>query len=318
MKYVSVVVFNGLCNRLLPIISSIRLARILSSSQDKQYNVNINWVYTPVRSCLTYHGDLCSFSDLYNNNDGIEINKTDIESYSTTYEFQYWLCKDHIIDTTIENEGNIFINYALYTLLSNKDDNSSIFCNLKNNIVKPQEIILDNIGKELGIILRQFEPRNELQNEINKFQSTFLPNMIGLHLRKSDGGFTSYPWKDIIKVLIPQCQEWCNLDPMNNGIYLATDDVEIFVDFKIKLGNQLRCYEPPKILCGIKSSSKFNNDKYNVMSAVVELHSFSRCNNYIIGTADSTFSMCAMLMCENFETTKMFLVNNPSNIPKFI
>lgn len=310
---ITVIVYNGLCNRLLPIISALRLRYKMK----EKYTLNIIWTHTPGRSCLAYHGELCALDELYQINkiDNFEIN-SEYNNYNKTYEFQYWLAKDHIIDT-INDNGNIFINYALYPLLSIEDDVTSPFINTKTTLSKPGEIVFDNVGLELSSIIQELKPREELQIEIEKLQKSFKKNMIGLHLRKSDGGFVNNKWNDIVKTLIGKCKEWCSADMENNGVYLATDDQDIYIEFLLKLGKNLCSYNPPDELCLCSSqfNNKFNNDKYNVLVAVVELHSFSKCNKLIIGTVDSTFSLCAMLLSSELSCRK-YLINDVSNIPE--
>lgn len=304
----SVVLHNGMCNRLLPLISLIRIA--------KQTNkiVNIIWTYTPVRSCLAYHGDLCSFEDLFQKTDILRLEENIDMNIQEIYEFRYWENKDHVVD---KSKDNIFVNYALYTIISNEDDMDTMFKNLRLNIPKPQQIILDNIGKEYGsILLNDIKPIQALQKEIDSMYKTFFKNMIGIHIRRSDGGFSNYNWVEIIKRILSQCKEWCV--ESDNGIFLATDDMDTYVQFASCLGSKLIFYNPPDVLCNCKSTSdnKFSNDKYNTLSAVVELYLLGKCNKYIIGTADSTFSVCAILMSS--EGVKNFLINDVSNIPTFI
>ena len=301
---ITVVLHNGLCNRLLPLISCIRLAKKVNSK------VFIEWTYTPVRSCIAYHGDLCAISELFNIPSYISNNPS--ASHERIYEFRYWENKDHVID--VSDNKDVFVNYALYTIISNDDNQNSFLKNLKSVIVNPQEIILDDIAKDLGYILKNdLTPISLLQNEINKVKENFFPNMIGIHIRKSDGGFASYDWKNINKNLIRQLKQWCKNN--DNGVFLATDDMDTYIEFASSLGNKLIFYNPPDILNNSKSTSgnKFSNDKFNVMCAVVELYLLGSCNKYIIGTADSTFSLCAMLMTD--DNTKKFLINNVENIP---
>lgn len=304
----TVVLHNGICNRLLPLISTIRLAR------KSNRKTNIVWTYTPVRSCIAYHGDLCKYEDLFiKSNDILMELSSDINN--KIYEFRYWENKDHVID--ISGNDNIFVNYALYTIISTDDDQSTIFKNFKSIIDKPQEIIKDDIAKEFRDILKNdIVPVNELQKEIDHLYKSFYKNMVGIHIRKSDGGFANYNWKEMTKILIKQSKEWCKEDN-NNGIFLATDDMDIYIEFASVLGNKMIFYNPPEILCNTKSTSgnKFSNDKYNALTAVVELNLLGKCNKYIIGTADSTFSVCGMLLSE--DETRCFLINDINNIPKF-
>lgn len=304
---ITVVLHNGLCNRLNALLSVIRLAKKYKKK------VNIVWTHTPVRSCIAYHGELCKFSDIFKRNDNIlEDAKVD---HQKTYEFRYWENKDHVVD--VSGDDNVFINYALYTIISSEDDQNSIFKNLRSVISQPQEFIIDSIGQELGDVLKyDLQPNDDLKLEIDSNIKNFRENMIGIHVRRSDGGFANYNWKDINKILIQQSKEWCKIE--NNGVFLATDDMETYINFASALGNKLVIYNPPEVLCNTKSTSgnKFSNDKYNVLVGYIELNLLSHCNKLIVGTADSTFSVCAMLMSDI--NTKKYLINAPENVPSFV
>lgn len=304
---ITVVLHNGLCNRLNALLSVMRLGKKYKKK------VNIVWTHTPVRSCIAYHGELCKFSDIFKRNDNIlEDAKVD---HQKTYEFRYWENKDHVVD--VSGDDNVFINYALYTIISSEDDQNSIFKNLRSVIAQPQEFVVDTIGKEFGEILKyDLQPNDDLKLEIDSNLKNFCENMIGIHVRRSDGGFANYNWKDINKILIQQSKEWCKNE--NNGVFLATDDMETYINFASALGNKLVIYNPPEVLCNTKSTSgnKFSNDKYNVLVGYIELNLLSHCNKLIVGTADSTFSVCAMLMSDI--STKKYLINAPENVPSFI
>lgn len=304
---ITVVLHNGLCNRLNALLSVMRLGKKYKKK------VNIVWTHTPVRSCIAYHGELCKFSDIFKRNDNIlEDAKVD---HQKTYEFRYWENKDHVVD--VSGDDNVFINYALYTIISSEDDQNSIFKNLRSVIAQPQEFVVDTIGKEFGDVLKyDLQPNDDLKLEIDSNLKNFRENMIGIHVRRSDGGFANYNWKDINKILIQQSKEWCKNE--TNGVFLATDDMETYINFASALGNKLVIYNPPEVLCNTKSTSgnKFSNDKYNVLVGYIELNLLSHCNKLIVGTADSTFSVCAMLMSDI--STKKYLINAPENVPSFI
>ena len=304
MTTITVITYNGLGNRLLPLISSIRLSR------KSNRKTNMLWGYTPVRSCMTYYGDLCKFEELYEKIEDLSIDEN-INS-ENVFEFKYWENKDHVVDINVD--GNITINYALYTIISEDDNKDSIFNNLKKSISFSREIIFDDIGRELSNVMKSFRPKKEFQDEIDKYGRKFYKNMVGIHIRKSDGGFTEFSWDDIVRTIIFRCREWCNSD-MNNGVYLATDDSEVYVQFASCLGSKLVFYNPPRKLGGVSSINKFNNDKFNVFCAVIELALLGKCNKYIVGTCDSTFSMTGMLLSD--ENTKKYLVKDVAGVPNF-
>ena len=306
---ITVVVHNGLANRLIPLISCLRLAR----KSNRQLNVIFNG--TPVRSCLTYFGENCKYHDMFEKNDEVNIITNDENYYSNDkiFNFEYWLKKDMIID--ISGTENIYTNFGLYTIISQDDDSSSIFVKLQRIICEPCEISFDYIGEELGECFRSLKPVQELQNEIDKYKSKFYPNMIGFHIRSTDGGFTNIKWKEIIPKYIDISQKWCKLSK-DNGVFLATDNPQIYIDFVCSKLRQFVFYDPPNILCNTKSNTKFKNDKYNVLCALVEIHLLGNCNKAIIGTVDSTFSICSMFLAD--KSTKKYLVNDVSNVPDYI
>jgi len=304
MSYLTVVVYNGLCNRLLPLISAMRLAK------KSNRKVNMIWGYTPVRSCMTYFGGYCTFEDLFITPPNLVHEQQNIE-HSKTYDFYYWLNLDHVVDINLP--GNIYVNYALYTLIS-QDDSSDIFKNFKRTLSTPGKLIFDEIGKELSDEMKMLRPIPELQYEIDKCHKNFSKNMIGIHLRTSDGDFTKNNWKLIIKKLLIECKKWCSVCE-NRGIFLATDNSEVFVEFAGSLSSKLIIYTPLESLCGNTSSNKFNNDKYNVLVGVVELFLLGKCNCKIIGTCESTFSAVGMLLAE--DTVEKYLINDAESVPKF-
>jgi len=299
--------YNGLCNRLLNILSCYRLAKKTNRI------CNIMYQGPSGRAELNFFGEHCSFNDIFQNIDNVTINGNTGEN-TRVYEFKYWDNKDHIIDS--QKSGNILINYAVYVIID-KDDKSGIFTNLQQTIKIPQEIPMDYVGNELrDLFINNFKPKPELQYEIDRIYKTFKKNMIGLHIRSTEKAFEVYNWDDIIKNIEEQCKYFIDKDPENNAIFLATDNPKIHIIMSAKLKNNLLFYEPPKFLCGITSDDKFGNDKYNVIVASIELYLLGKCNKAVIGTTDSTFSMTALIISD--PNTRKFLINDTNNIPSFI
>lgn len=307
-SFITVVLHNGLANRLLPLISCVRLAR------KSHRKVNIIFNGTPVRSCIRYDGEHCTYYNLFKPHDDIIVDKNDIPPPERTFNFEYWLNKDMIID--ISGDCNIYTNYGLYTMISQDDNQDSICKNLKFVIEKSGELIFDDIAIELGEILRNvIKPVDELQNEIDKYKSRFKKNMIGIHIRSTDGGFIDIRWDAMVHNLIQRSLSWCKMS-VENGIFLATDNPKYYIEFASKLtSDQFVFYNPPEILCDTKSTNvdKFNNDKFNVLCATIEMHLLGYCNHLIIGTASSTFSVCGMLLAN--PTTTKILIKNVEDIP---
>ena len=288
---ITILTFNGLNNRLGVIISALRLSRLTNRK------LNICWPHTPVRSCLTYYGDYCKFQDLFqvdkdyfvvdDEYDQKYLSPETKEENHRLYEFKYWDKLDHIID--IKGNDNIYINWALYPIISIEDE-SELFKNLKISISFPREIIFDNVGNELSDTFKLLRPINELNDEINKCYNKYFKcrkNIIGLHLRCTDGSFKDMKWTQISDKLISMCKTWCQQSD-DNGIFLATDSLDIYIKFMEKLDSKLIIYNPPNTLCGCKSKTKFENDKYNVLCGLIEMNLLGKCS-MIIGTVNSTF-----------------------------
>jgi hypothetical protein len=201
-------------------------------------------------------------------------------------------------------------------VIIDETEKSEIFTNLQRVIKIPQEIKMDYIGLELGDLFRNnFKPLPELQSEIDKIHKTFKKNMVGIHIRATEQSFEAYNWTEIIKNIGKQAKEWISKDPENNGVFLATDNPNMYVKFAIQLGNKLIFYQPPKILGGVTAEDKFGNNKLNILVAVIELYLLGKCNVAVIGTTDSTFSMAALLL--STPTTRKFMINAPENVPSF-
>ena len=310
--YITAVVHNGLANRLLPIISCLRLAK----KTNRKLNIIFNG--TPVRSCIRYDGEHCAYYDLFKPHDNIVVDYVPLDdlNYERTFHFEYWLNKDMVIDTS--GSCNIFTNYGLYTIISEDDNQDSICKNLKFIIEKPGQLFFDDIAIELGDILRnEIKPVDELQIQIDKYKSKFKSNMIGIHIRSTDGGFVDIKWDAMVQKLITQSNLWCK-ESKDNGVFLATDNSKYYIEFASKLtSDQFVFYNPPEILCNTRSTNvdKFNNDKFNVLSATIEMYLLGSCNAKIIGTASSTFSVCAMLIAE--KDVDKFIIKSVDDINFF-
>jgi hypothetical protein len=306
---ITVVTYNGLCNRLLPLISVIRLA------EKANKKIQVIWTNTPCRTNLTYYGEDCKFEDLFLKPEIITtILPYDPESIENKeiYEFEYWKNIKYIINPYLDKD--IFVNYAVSTIISTEDNENSIFKSLLERISISGEIIFDEIGIELSNIIKKIKPVNELQNEIDKYKCQFTKNVIGVHIRISDGGYTEIDYIKLLNNIIEQLKKWVYLD-IENSIFLTTDDNKIYNIFNTEFDNKLLFYKPPEILCGKKSLAKFNNDIYNTLCGVIDLHLLGNCNTAIIGTCGSSFSICGMLLSDI--NTKKYLITDKQDIPIF-
>ena len=202
-------------------------------------------------------------------------------------------------------------------MISHDDNQNSMCKSIRQYIEQSGQIMFDDIAYELGGILHsQFKPIAELQGEIDKYTAKFKSNMIGFHIRSTDGGFTQIQWGEIVNKLIVLSTNWCKASK-DNGVFLATDNPKYYIEFASKLtSDQFIFYNPPPVLSNTKptnSSDKFANDKYNVLCALIEIHLLGSCHHMIVGTSASTFSVCGMLLAP--PTTKKILLKKEEDVP---
>lgn len=311
----TVVVHNGLANRLLPLVSCLRLAKKTNRK------LNVIWNGTPVRSCIRYDGPPCKYNELYAPHEDIQEEEHHL-AYDREYNFEYWLNKDMVMD--VSGSGNIYTNYGLYTIIGEDDDKTSICLRLCDQISKGGELKFDTICGELGQLLRDdLRPVKEIQAEIDRMKDKYFfagKKMIGIHIRSTDGGFVNIKWGEMINKLIAESKKWCD-QGSEYGIFLATDNAKYYVEFAARIqSDKLVFYNPPKELCGVRSTNvdKFNNDKYNVLCGLIEMTLLGECSEGVIGTAASTFSVCGMLMGYTEGNGKRYhLMESVDDIPAF-
>lgn len=287
MKLICLPLFNGICNRLIPIASAIRISKKCNAK------VTVFWTNNPGRAQLAYHGASTQFSDLFEPVNNLEF--VSMEEINThLLDSDLYDCKKIAYFPMINTQTskNIFVVYSM----------RMIFC---DDEVIHQQYTLENAGKfqedhvylEMKEVLRIFTPAKELKSEIDRIYETKMKGktMIGLHIRRTDGSFKEKDWKSTDQALLLRVCSWAH-----EGIvfFLATDSPEHEKKYKETLGNSIITYDPP--------FNKFNNDRDNVLAAVVDLHLLSMCDRAIIGTVESSFSLTAALLSEN---TPLWLVS---------
>jgi hypothetical protein len=130
--------------------------------------------------------------------------------------------------------------------------------------------------------------------------------MIGIHIRKTDGGYTNIDWESIDILLIKKLELWLKKDD-KLSIFLATDCEKTSNKYKTHFNDRLLSYIP--------ETNKFHNNKFNVISGIIDIYLLSKCNKIIIGTLGSSFSITAGLM----GNTPLWLIKDEnSKLPDYI
>jgi hypothetical protein len=304
---ITVITYSGLCNRLLPITASLRLA--------KKYNKNIDilWEHTPYRTCIPYEGGQCNFNDLFKLPENVEVVDSIRQNNYCYYDFPYWIKEStYIVD--MNSNPNIIVKNSVFTFISTEDNKDSFFRQLVDKLCLSGEIKFDYIGNELSDAIKLLQPVDYLQKEIDHYYKNFSKNTLGVHVRKSDGAFIKYDWNKLWRPLFNKIYEWL-ASYEDSKIFLTTDDKEVYQIFKDKLDDKLLFYNPPSVLGSVNNTDKFKNDKFNVFCAVIDLHLLGKCQA-IIGTATSTFSLCGMLLAD--KNIKKYMIDNSYNLDEIV
>lgn len=275
-KYIYITLHNGLGNRLLPLVSAIRFSRMTNRV------VRCYWTSNPGRSYFEYEGD-CTFLDLFQPVDKLEFfSETKFMEHINGnafnfYDFYFANKPNYLVD--INSKDDIFI-YNSFCSMYTKEDGSHDMRTLGTQ--EPCQSFTSFISSYKQFF-KELKPIEELQNTINCIQSSFTDKMIGIHIRRSDGGFAYKNWKESDPLLVDKVNMWIS---QGYTIFLACDDPR----YETLFGG--------KNIIINKQSGKYNNDKINTMNAVVDMYLLSYCPT-IIGTYDSTFSMVSYFLSEN-------------------
>ena len=305
---VYITLHNGLGNRLLPMLSILRFAK---ESNQKLY---IHWTGKAGRSCLYYEGlEFVTFYDLFRKLDNVEeISEDDIrakepheEGLAVKYHFHYSEENPHVMKP-LDNEKDTFVFMAILPVLRESEADLS---SKRYKFHDPEYgyFTQDAWYKDVKSYFHLLKPVTPLDRIINVYSSKFRDNMIGIHLRKTDGGFADMNWDEIDKHIISRIYEWKNKDS-TIGVFLATDCADTTRKFKKEFGNDIIVFDPPE--------DKHRNNAFNNRCAVVDMFLLSKCNKLIIGTFGSTFGLCAALLSK--DTPFFVMTNDKYELPKDI
>ena len=283
-------VYSGLNNKLLPLISLLRIAR------KENKNVKCLWGPDAYTSKNIYE-----FTDLFKPIKNITfINENEyIESfYNGNNKIYNKLGSDRdrkeIIYKTNNYTNSVFFN--IVHLISYESDNI-----IGNFVPYPKESILKtDIIDELREVLTDLIPTDEINEKINETVKQFNDNVLGIHIRSTDGGFVDVPKYDILKYIATYLEK-----NESSKIYISCDTEALEKMIIDKFQSNILYFKNP---FGKSYSDKFNRFTYGTKNAVCEMFILSKCTNFV-GTPGSSFSFMVWLLRNN--DTLDFWCDNP-------
>ncbi len=284
--------FNGLGNRIIPLVSGLRLAKMSNR------RLAIYWPSHTGRSNLDFQGEHSKFTDLFIMPENVEITtEKEINEHRDRcdwYDFSFMNTTPRIVD--VNSSKDIAIIYAISAFVSKQDDKNVL---LKFKLDRPGLFQRDSVFNSLCEACHFLEPIPRLKQEIESCSKKFTEKMIGIHLRRTDGGFKDSNWTETDKALFKRALEW---KKEGYTIFLATDSAE----HQKLYGNSVIVSE---------NVNKFTNTKENTESAVVDMYLLSKCQ-VIIGTMMSTFGLTAMMLSKD---AKYWVVSeDPESVVKIV
>ena len=284
--------FNGLCNRLIPLLSVMR---------HKDRKIKVLWTGNPGRASLTYMGETCNFSDLFIVPQQLEFLGDDFFAHKEGkdyYEFDYRKLTKNIVD--FESKNDIYIMLAIHAIFSSKDNPEDY---VQYRLESGGRFNKDIPYLEMQKVARTLKPVQYIQNEIEKTSKNFTSKMIGIHVRRTDGSFSDDSWYKTDDRLLERMGEWIS---KGYKIFLSTDSVVHERRIKAMLGNDVLTYCAP--------GNKFQNNKFNTICGLIEIYLLSKCNTCLIGTKKSSFSLCASLFSEYDNVPFWYTTEDPKSV----
>jgi len=269
---------SGLNNKLIPLLSLLRIA--------KKENRKIKCCWG---EDAYINKTLFSFSDLFNNIDDIEF--INLNEYMNKFNDRNSKIYNKDGSDRNRNEiiykkdnNDIIVFNKIVHLISYADDNV-----IGNYVPYPREMKEETkIIKELKDIIKDLKPIESIQHKINNTIEKLKDiNVIGLHIRTTDGGFTDIPSKDVFGFID-------NLLQQNPGskVYISCDTLVLENEIKKTFSNNILYFSNP---FGNNYSDKFNRSSWGTMNAVCEMFMLSKCNKFY-GTPGSSLSFMVWLL----------------------
>lgn len=271
-------VYSGLNNKLVPLLSLLRI------SQKENRKLKCLWGND------TYlNKTLFTFNDLFENIDNVEF--ITMQEYFNLFNNKSNKIYNRLASDRDRNEiiyrndrNEIVIFHKVVHLVSYQSDNA-----VGNYVPYPRDIkTVTPLISELRETAKLLKPVEKIQNKINYVIEDFKKNnVIGLHIRTTDGGFTDIPSKDVFKFINKLIQE-----KSDSKIYISCDSLVLENEIKKIFPNNVLYFSNP---FGNNYSDKFNRSSWGTMNVTCEMFILSKCNKFY-GTPGSSLSFMVWLL----------------------
>jgi len=295
---------SGMCNRLIPFITSLRLSRVLNAKFYLNWNDDCRDIDYP------YKGEKTKYIDMFEKIDDINyINDEETKNLLKINKKIMVLNIYQKITCNVEKLKKYSLIYfnSLCHPIYLKEDN----IDFKN--YSSIDWVKSDYGKSLNEYFDMLKPSREVIGKIRKVSSIFPKDVIGLHLRHWPGGWLKQN-KHLVENSFIRVTEFIFSKIKENSdvkFFISTTDFNKIKKLEELYGEHIIYYKDRFGECEddmyyLEDQTKSTCNRYKNMNGVVDLYLLSKCDEIVIDTS-SSFSLAALLMNKD---TKINLLNH--------
>lgn len=286
-KKIYIHIESGMGNRILPLISAIRLAHKTDRKLYIYWGCKALGRYVETKHVKKWTERPHKFTDFFENDPSLftQITKQQFEKEKNGKSCKrYTNSSTHtsvITQSDLKRFDVLWFNRIWYPLALDSDD-------ITGYIPYPRSLTPISSGNYI-LSLRKYagmlKVAPDLKQKIKEQTEQFPDNVIGVHIRSTNGGFL----KKRFTHLIPLLDTFLIQNP-NYKIFLAADTQSRENEFKLHFKDKLIVYNEP--ING--QQHKRSNTVAGVKNGMIDMFLLSKCTK-LIGTGESSFSFMAWI-----------------------
>jgi len=297
-------VTSGLCNRLIPYITGLRLSKKLNAEYLVYWDEHcgdIDYKYSGIKT---------QYNDMFKNIEGVTfINNEKLNKYINNNNYKILKInylqkyKNKLKDLT--KYDIIYFNHYVHPISTDVDNITfTYYTEFTETYLINDNLYINEIQKTFELL----KPIDIIQDKINEVYSKFNDNTIGIHLRHWPDNFKpNYKelFEDNEQIRVNIMNEMIK---RNNNItfFISTTDLNELTNLINIFGKRIiyfinRIGDDFEDGFYSEERSKSNTNKNNNLNGVVDLYLLSKCK-LIIGDVGSSFSTNSYLLNSNKKT----------------
>lgn len=286
-KKIYIHIESGMGNRILPLISAIRLAQKSNRKLYIYWGIKAMGRYVETKHVKKWNGRPHKFTDFFENDPSLftEITKQQFEKAKNNKSCKrYRNTSTHtsvVTQLDLDRFDILWFNNIWFPLALKSDD-------INEYIPYPRILTPLPVGDFISSLrnyAKMLKVTPELKQKIKEQTTQFPDNIVGVHIRSTNGGFLTKRFTH----LIPLLDTFLAKNP-DYKIFLAADTQSRENEFKSHFKDKLIVYNEP--ING--QQHKRSNTIAGVKNGMIDMFLLSKCTK-LIGTGESSFSFMAWI-----------------------